>query len=119
MEDLSPNALDALCSGCHPRLHGFYALISPDRSINLTGPSSQVGSAVRTGAAAADATSTKTLSRFWRENCVPVGLHADNGPAFGFCFVPGFIEMADVRSAIVSPLALGIVVMHDETEART
>jgi hypothetical protein len=41
----------------------------------------------------------------------------DHGPAFGDGFIPGFIEFAKVRGAIVSPLALGVVVIEEPGKA--
>ena len=54
----------------------------------------------------------------WK-NGFPIVLRADNGPAFGDGFVPGFVEFTDVTFAVVSPFTIGIGVMHNthETEA--
>src|SRR5438874_12725529 len=51
----------------------------------------------------------------WK-NRFPVVFHADHGPTFGDGFVPCFIEFADERFAIVSPLALGVGMMHKTHE---
>ncbi len=48
---------------------------------------------------------------FKRKDTLPVVLHAHHGPVFGFRFVEAFVELADVRFAVVSILALGIGVV--------
>jgi hypothetical protein len=47
----------------------------------------------------------------------PVVFHVHNGPASGGCFVETLVETADVRLAVVGPLAIGVGVVHVETEA--
>ena len=44
-----------------------------------------------------------------RENRLPIVFHADKSPAFGLGFIPGLIEFADRRLAIVSELAFAVV----------
>jgi len=53
-----------------------------------------------------------------REHLFPILLHIDHGPALGFGFIEPFVELADMRLAVVGPFAHGIGVMHIETEAR-
>src|SRR5215831_7950096 len=55
--------------------------------------------------------------RFERENFLPVRFHADDNPVLRLGFVPGFVELADVRLAVVGELALRVVVMHEEHQA--
>src|SRR4051812_44726628 len=54
-----------------------------------------------------------------RENASPILFHVYNSPAFCLPFVERFVKGADVRLAVVGPLAVGIGVMHDAHEART
>src|SRR4029077_876423 len=44
--------------------------------------------------------------------------HTDYDPAFGDRFVPGFVELAYIRFAVVGPFAFSIIVVDDEHEAR-
>src|SRR4051812_47605502 len=46
--------------------------------------------------------------RVEREYGLPVVLHVDDGPALGGGFVEGFVQLADVRFAVVGGLALGV-----------
>src|SRR5262245_8555122 len=52
-----------------------------------------------------------------RKNRSPIILHAHDGPASLFGFVPCLVEFADVGLAIVSPFALSVRVMNNQTEA--
>src|SRR5688572_18868596 len=73
-----------------------------------------------------------TYSKFWQFRCVcpaellgwaredslPVVLHIHDRPAPGRGFVQGFVQLADVRLAVVGPFALGVGVMDDQSETR-
>src|SRR6185295_5157615 len=52
-----------------------------------------------------------------RKDSLPVGFHADDDPVVRLGLVPGLVELADVRGAVVGELTLGVVVVHDEREA--
>src|SRR5215470_12527277 len=53
-----------------------------------------------------------------RKDSLPIGFHADDNPVPRLGLVPGAVELADIRLAVVGELALGVVVVHEEHEAR-
>ena len=59
-----------------------------------------------------------TFSRLEREDFFPFGFHVRHRPAASHRFVPGLVQPADKGLTIVSPLALGVGVMHQAHEAR-
>src|SRR5215813_3126006 len=54
---------------------------------------------------------------FERKDLLPVGFHADDDPVFRLRLVPGLVELADARLAVVGELALSVVVVDEEREA--
>src|SRR5262252_7050029 len=52
-----------------------------------------------------------------RKDSLPIGFHADDNPVPRLRLVPGAVELADVRLAVVGELALGVVVVHEEHES--
>src|SRR5262249_9065495 len=57
-------------------------------------------------------------SLFEREDLLPVGLHVDDRPAPALGLVERLVQAADVRPAVVRPLAHVVGVAHDAHEAR-
>src|SRR5215470_8441551 len=51
-----------------------------------------------------------------RKDSLPIGFHADDNPVPRLRLVPGAVELADVRLAVVGELALGVVVVHDDQQ---
>src|SRR5262245_66297424 len=57
-------------------------------------------------------------SLFEREDLLPVSLHVDDRPAPALRLVERLVQPADVRLAVVRPLARVVGVTHDAHEAR-
>src|SRR5215469_6454302 len=51
------------------------------------------------------------------EDGLPVFLHVHNDPSFFVRLIQGFVQLADVRSAVIGVLAFGICVMDNQHEA--
>src|SRR5262245_1914359 len=51
------------------------------------------------------------------EHPAPLGFQVVDGPAPGLCLVPGLVERADMRGAIVRPLARAVGVVDEAREA--